>query len=60
MDGKSKFVGRDSGVNMASDYGMDGPGIETQWGRVFPHPSGLLQEPTQPPVQEIPGLFPGD
>jgi hypothetical protein len=48
MDSKSKFVVRDSGVNMASDYGMDGPGI------------GLLQEPTQPPVQEIPALFPGD
>jgi len=46
MDGMSNFVGRVSGVIMATGYGMDGPGIETPWGRVFPHPSGLLLEPT--------------
>jgi len=44
MDDMSKFVGRDSGVSMATGYGLDGPGIETQWGRVFPHPSGLFLE----------------
>jgi hypothetical protein len=33
------FVGRDSIVNIATRYRLDGPGIESQWGRGFPHPS---------------------
>ena len=43
--------GRDSGVDIANRYGLDGPGIESQWGRDFPHPSRPTLEPTQPPVQ---------
>jgi hypothetical protein len=31
--------GRDSSVGIATDYGLDGPGIESRWGRDFPHPS---------------------
>jgi hypothetical protein len=25
-------------VRITSGYGLDGPGIEFQWGRDFPHP----------------------
>ena len=30
---------RVSSVGIATDYGLDGPGIESRWGRDFPHPS---------------------
>jgi hypothetical protein len=30
---------RDSVVGIATRYGLDGPRIESQWGRDFPHPS---------------------
>jgi len=33
------IVGRDSSVGIATRYGLDGPGIESVWGRDFPHPS---------------------
>jgi hypothetical protein len=35
------FVGWDSSVGIVTRYGMDGPGIESRWGRYFPHPSRL-------------------
>jgi hypothetical protein len=38
--GTTRFnVGRDSSVGMASVYGLDGPGIESRWGRDFLHSS---------------------
>ena len=32
-------MGRDSSVGIATRYGLDRPGIESRWGRDFPHPS---------------------
>ena len=32
-------VGRDSSVGIATRYGLECPGIETRWGRNFPHQS---------------------
>ena len=43
--------GRDSGVDIANRYGLDGLGIESRWGRDFPHPSRPTLGPTQPPVR---------
>ena len=51
--------GRDSSVSIATRYGLDGPGIESRWGRDFPHPSTPALGPTQPPVQWVPGLSRG-
>jgi hypothetical protein len=58
--GTRKFVtvGRDSSVGIATRYGLDGPGIESRWGRYFPHPSRPFLGLTQPPAQWVPGLFP--
>jgi hypothetical protein len=53
------MMGRDSVVSTATRYGLDGPGIESRWGRDFPHPSRLALGPTQPPIQWVPGLFRG-
>jgi hypothetical protein len=52
-------VGRDSSVGIATRYGLDGPGIESRWGRDFRHPCRPAVGPTQPPVQWVPGLSKG-
>jgi len=43
-------------VCIATRYGLDGPGIESLWGREFPHLFRPALSPTQPPVQGVPGL----
>jgi hypothetical protein len=48
--------GRDSSVGIVTGYGLDGPRIESRWGRDFPHLSKPALGPTQPPVQLVPGL----
>ena len=52
-------VGRDSSVGIATRYGMNGPVIESLWGRDFPHPSRPALGPTQPPVQCVLAHCPG-
>jgi hypothetical protein len=40
------ICGRDSSVGIATGYGMDGPGIESRWGRDF---RTRLDRPWGPP-----------
>jgi hypothetical protein len=47
---------RDSVVGTATRYGLEGPGIESRWGRDFPHLSRPAPAPTQRPVRRVPGL----
>ena len=46
----------DSVIGTGTRYGLDGPGIESRWGRDFPHPARSALGPAQPPVQWVPGL----
>ena len=41
-------VGRDSSVGIANRYGLDGPVMESRWGRGFPHPSRPAWGPPSP------------
>ena len=55
----SLIMGRDSAVCIATRYGLEDPGIESQRGRGFPQPSRPVLGSTQPPLQRVPGLFAG-
>jgi len=56
----SEFRGRDCVVGIATCNGLEGPGIESLWGRDFLHLSRPALWPNQPPVQWVTGVFPGD
>ena len=51
---------QDSVVGIATRYRLDGPGIESQCGGEFPHPSRPALRPTLLHTQCVLGLFPGD
>jgi hypothetical protein len=51
--------GRHSSVGIATGYGLDCPGIESRWGREFPHLSRPAVGSTQPPIQWVPCLSRG-
>jgi hypothetical protein len=53
------MLSQNSIVGIATRYGLDGLGIESRWERDFPHPSRPALGPTRPPIQWVPGLFPG-
>ena len=50
------YYGPGSVAGIATDYGLEGPGIKSQWGRDFPHLSGPPLRSTQPPLKWAPGL----
>jgi len=54
-----KRVGPGSVFSIATGYGLDGPGIESWWGRDFLHLSRPALGSTQPPVQWVLGLSGG-
>jgi hypothetical protein len=49
------LVDRDSSVGIATRYGLDGPGIDSRWGRDIPHLSRPTLGLTQSPVQSVQG-----
>ena len=53
-----RMSGPGSSVGIATDYGLDGPGIESGWGEIFRLSRPTLG-PTQPPVQWVPVLSRG-
>ena len=53
------YVTSFSVIGIATRYGLNGPGVESRWGRDFPHPSRPVLGPTQLPIQWVPDLFPG-
>jgi hypothetical protein len=50
------FLLQGSVVGIATAYGLEGPEIESRWGRDFPHLSRPALRPTQPPEQRVPSL----
>ena len=50
----SARMGRDNSVGIATRYSLDCPGIESRWGRVFPHHSRPALRATQPPIPILP------
>jgi hypothetical protein len=50
-------VGRNSVVGTETSYGLDGPVVESRWGRHYPRPSITALGLTQPPIQGVTGLF---
>jgi hypothetical protein len=55
----ARVMGRDNSVGTATCYGLDGPRIESRWGRNFPHPSRPALGPTQSLVRWVRVKRPG-
>jgi hypothetical protein len=53
------MIGRNSVDGIQTSYGLEGPGIISRWGQDFLHHSRPALEPTQLPVQWVPGPIPG-
>ena len=51
--------GPGSSVGLTTGYVLDVPGIETRWGRDFPHLSRPVVGPVQPPVKWVPVISRG-
>ena len=51
-------VSWDSSVGIATGYSLDGPGIETRWGRDFTLSSRPTLGPLRPSVHWVTGFFP--
>ena len=43
-------------AGIATDYGLEGPGIQSRWGRDFPHQSKPALGPAQLSMQWVPGF----
>ena len=48
----------DSAVGISTRYGLHSPGIESRWGRDFPHQSRTALGPNQLPINAY-RVFPG-
>ena len=46
-------------VGITTHHELDGPGFGPRWGRDFPEAFRPALRPIQPPVEFVPGLFPG-
>jgi len=53
------FLGWDSSVNVATHYGLDGPGTESRSRQDFLHLFRLALGPTQLPIRWVPGFSQG-
>jgi hypothetical protein len=52
-------VGRDTAVGIGACFGLDGPAIESRWGRYFSRISRQALGPTQIPIEWAPDSFSG-
>jgi len=55
---KLMSLARVSSAGVATRYGLDGPGVESQWARDISHPSRPALGLTQPLTSWVTGLTP--